>query len=344
MNAEANNHISGREILRTVHGLYADYREPMAARGKTATIIRVEAAGHDPVDWQARANASRISAEQKVANFTRIGLHADHLVLPAHVTPAQFAAAIERANADPAVTAIIVQQPVPARLRQFVQDIAPQKDIDALTEGSEQQVCATAEGIWRVVQPFTRDTPAIAVVGAHGFVGRGVVTRLTEHGHEPLQLDLGDDLNSVRDVDVVISVTGSPGLLGPQHIRPHHRLVVDSGFVPSPDGGVAGDISPEAKGIPQNITPVPGGIGPVEMAVLVERVIRQELHADLAPWQYSGRPYQARTSSPATSARTAALAFPKPTRAPRQAAPQPADQPIHQHGGPARGNNQGHER
>ncbi|MEU1888535.1 hypothetical protein ABZ491_23995 [Micromonospora rifamycinica] len=211
-------------------------------------------------------------------------------------------------------------------------------------ERSVPRAFGGGEALVPLVQPFTSDTPAIAVVGAHGFVGRAVVTRLTEHGHEPLQLGLGDDLNSVRDVDVVISVTGSPGLLGPQHIRPHHRLVVDSGFVPSPDGGVTGDISPEAKGIPQNITPVSGGIGPVEMAVLVERVIRQELHADLAPWQYPGRPYQARTSSPATTARTAALAFPKPTRAPRQAAPQPADQPIHQRGGPARGNSQGHER
>lgn len=71
-----------------------------------------------------------------------------------------------------------MQQPVPARLRQFVQGIAPQKDIDALTEASSRQVCATAEGIWRVVQPFTHDAPSIAVVGAHRFVGRGVVSRL----------------------------------------------------------------------------------------------------------------------------------------------------------------------
>ncbi|MBX7266802.1 bifunctional 5,10-methylenetetrahydrofolate dehydrogenase/5,10-methenyltetrahydrofolate cyclohydrolase [Micromonospora sp. Llam7] len=344
MSAQPDNRISGREILRTVHELYASYREPMTARGRTAAIIRVEAGGHDPVDWQARANASRISAEQKVANFTRIGLHTEHLVLPARVTPAEFAATIRRANADPAVTAVIVQQPVPARLRQFVQDIAPQKDIDALTKASDQQVCATAEGIWRVVQPFTRDAPAVAVVGARGFVGRGVVTRLTEHGHKPLELDLGDNLSAVREADIVISVTGSPGLLGPQHIRPHHRLVVDSGFVPSPDGGVAGDISAEATGIPQNITPVPGGIGPVEMAVLVERSIRQELQPDLAPWQYAGRPYEARASGPAAAARAAASAFPVPTRVPRQTGSQTVHPPSRQRGGHDRGNDQDRQR
>lgn len=343
MSAEADNLISGRQILRTVHDLYAGYREPMATLGRRATILRVEAAAHDPVDWRARANASRISAEQKVANFTRIGLGVDHLVLPAHVTPAQFAAAIERANVDPAVTAIIVQQPVPARLRQFVQDIAPQKDIDALTEGSDQQVCATAEGIWRVVQPFSHDAPAIAVVGARGFVGHGVVSRLAEHGHAPLLLDLGDDLGAVRDADIVISVTGSPGLLGPEHLRPHQRLVVDSGFVPLPEGGVAGDVSPAAAGIPQNITPVPGGIGPVEMAVLVERAIRKELKPDLAPWQYQGRPYQPR-SSPVASARAAALAFPAPTQVPRQGRPQTSDRPAHLRGGQERDGDRGHQR
>ncbi|MCX5070358.1 hypothetical protein OOJ91_31410 [Micromonospora lupini] len=344
MSIQAENHISGRQILRAVHDLYTDYRGPMAALGKTVTIIRVEAAAEDPVDWQARANASRISAEQKVANFSRIGLKVDHRVLPARVTPAKFAATLERANVDPSVTAIIVQQPVPARLRQFVQDIAPHKDIDALTEGSHRQVCATAEGIWRVVQPFTGDAPDIAVVGARGFVGRGVVSRLVEHGHEPLQLDLGDDLAAVRDVDIVISVTGSPGLLGPEHLRPEHRLVVDSGFVPLPNGGVAGDVSPHASGIPQNITPVPGGIGPVEMAVLVERAVRNELAPDLQPWQYPGRPYQTRTSGSAAAAQTAALAFPSPTRVPRQAGQLASDQPPPPRGRSERGSDRGHHR
>ncbi|MER7164910.1 tetrahydrofolate dehydrogenase/cyclohydrolase catalytic domain-containing protein [Micromonospora sp. NPDC000207] len=279
------------------------------------------------MDWQARTNASRISAEQKVVNFTKIGLDVDHLVLPARVAPAQFAATIKRANVDPTVTAIIVQQPVPARLRQFVQDIAPHKDIDALTENSHQQVCATAEGIWRVVQPFVRDAPAVAVVGARGFVGRGVVHRLVEHGHDPLLLDLGNDLAAVRDADIVISVTGSPGLLGLEHIRPEHRLVVDSGFVPLLDGGVAGDVSPLAAGVPQYITPVPGGIGPVEMAVLVERAVRKELAPDLPPWHYQGRPYQASLSGPAAAAQTAAIAFPRSTQVPRQSRPSASDQP-----------------
>ncbi len=330
------NQISGREILRNVHNLYVGYRDSMASLDKRATIIRVEAATHDPADWKIRSDASRISAEQKVANFTKIGLHTDHLVLPSHVTPAQFSAAIESANISPAVTAIIVQQPVPARLRQFVQGIAPHKDIDALTEASSRQVCATAEGIWRVVRPFAQDAPSIAVVGAHGFVGRGVVSRLAEHGHKPRQLDLGDDLDAVREADIVVSVTGSPGILGPQHIRPHHRLVVDSGFVPAPNGKVVGDISPEATKIPQNITPVPGGIGPVEMAVLVERAIQKELQPELESWQYKGRPYQERLSE-VDASRAAALAFPTPTRVPRQEGPRTTNRPPYQQAGHEQG-------
>ncbi|WP_327344022.1 tetrahydrofolate dehydrogenase/cyclohydrolase catalytic domain-containing protein [Streptomyces europaeiscabiei] len=312
-------HVSGRDVLRQAKELYAPYRDAVAPTGQRVAIIRFRPAENDPAEWKVKLEASKVSAEQKVKSFEHLGFRADHVVMPPGTTRAQFAEALERANRDPATRAIIVQFPPPAHLQPLVQRMDPAKDIDALTKGrSPYTACATAEGICRVVEPFAQDDPLIAVVGSKGFVGQGVVTTLREQGHRLMELDAGDDLRRVRDADIVVSVTGNPGILGPDHLRPHHRLVVDSGFVPQADGTVKGDVQRAAYDIPQHLTPVPGGIGPVEMATLMERVVRREVGPDAPSWKVEPRPYLTRehltqpspetTRAPMAAARTAAPA------------------------------------
>ncbi len=130
----------------------------------------------------------------------------------------------------------------------------------------------------------------IAVVGARGFVGQGVVQQLYDRGFSVLALDQRDsgfvpeDLLQVRNADIVISTTGQPELLDERHLVPDHRLVLDSGFTNLGDR-ICGDIRASARAIAQNFTPVPGGIGPTEMAVLLERFVSQELSVRFTPWQ-----------------------------------------------------------
>jgi methylenetetrahydrofolate dehydrogenase (NADP+)/methenyltetrahydrofolate cyclohydrolase len=285
--------VRGGPVLNDVLKSYDQYRPAIAAAGKKVTIVRFEARPNSPDEWWARMEASRISAEQKVKNFSRLGFTVDpvvdHVVLPDSVSRAEFLEVVRRANEDPAVSGIIVQFPPPEQVKDYIGEIAPEKDFDALLDqDSPYPACATAEGIWRVVERFAQDHPQIAVVGSKGFVGRGVVRMLEANGHQPIQLDINDDHNRVKEADIVISVTGKPGILGPEHLKPEHRLVVDSGFVPQRDGSPCGDVQPEATSIPQHITPVPGGTGPIEMAILMERAVRKEAAPNLPSWQYAG--------------------------------------------------------
>ena len=130
------------------------------------------------------------------------------------------------------------------------------------------------------------------MVGARGFVGRGVVRLLNDRGLDVEQIDLGDDLHRVTRADIVVSTAGNPHLLTAEHIRPYHRLVVDSGFTPQADGSVTGDVHPAAARLPQNITPVPGGVGPIEMAVLMDRIVRQEANPPPCALGLPTRPVQ----------------------------------------------------
>jgi methylenetetrahydrofolate dehydrogenase (NADP+)/methenyltetrahydrofolate cyclohydrolase len=331
MSLPETRRLSGTTLLRAVRENLAPYREILEPSGKQVAILRFDAAQDDPPIRHFRMEAARVSAEQKVKAFSRLGLGVDHRLLPPSISAAEFAGLLATFNTDPRTAAIIVQFPPPPRLTPLVQQLAPAKDIDGLLENrSQQRACATADGITRLVLPFADDNPAIAVVGARGFVGRGVVRLLGDHGLAVRELDAGDDLRVAAEADIVVSATGQPHLLTPAHIRPHHRLVVDSGFMPRADGSVAGDIHPDASAIPQHITPVPGGVGPVEMAVLMERIVRQEANPGLTAWKAPAMTYLTRSQVAARAVRSSAR--------PARTLPQPApDYRRRQPPGPERG-------
>jgi methylenetetrahydrofolate dehydrogenase (NADP+)/methenyltetrahydrofolate cyclohydrolase len=287
--------LSGTEILRAVRDDLAPYRAAIELRRRQVTIIRFEATATDPPQWRWRMEASRISAEQKVKAFDHLGFAVEHLALAADTAEADFAALLQARNRDAATAAVIVQLPVPGRLSALVQLLDPAKDLDGLLKGrSPQGGCATAEGICRLIAPFADTGALVAVVGARGFVGEDVVGLLKKQGRLVTELDTGDDLRRVADADIVISTAGSPHLLTRDHLREHHRLVVDAGFSPRGGGVVFGDVHPNAVAIPQYRTPVPGGVGPVEMAVLMERIVRQEIDPGLPAWHLPASPYRCR--------------------------------------------------
>ncbi|GAA1388514.1 hypothetical protein GCM10009613_25950 [Pseudonocardia kongjuensis] len=278
--------IPGRAILAEVRDTYRDaYAVTLQEHGTRVVVVRFESTTDD-TDWAARMEASRVSAEQKVRTFTALGATPDHIVVPDSVGISEIAGIIHRANDDPQVAGIIVQAPPPQAVLALLNEIDPAKDIDALGIFSPRTACATADGVVRIAEPYLPDA-RIAVVGSSGFVGSGVVTLLRQGGHDPMLFEDGDDLRGLREADVVLSTTGSPWLLTSDHIHAEHRLVVDSGFTPHPDGP-RGDLHPGAAAQPLVVTPVPGGIGPVEMAVLAERLVQQHAAPELDSWRFHG--------------------------------------------------------
>lgn len=325
--------VPGRAILREVLDAYQEpFRQAVRKRGTRVLILRFTTTTAD--DWAARMTASAISAEQKVRMFTALGARVDSLAVPDTTEPGELVDRLAAANAASDIAAIIVQTPPPPRLLDALDLIDPAKDIDALGVDSPRPACATADGIVRIAHPFLTPDTDIAVVGAHGFVGSGVVRLLREHGHTPLELDRDDDLRQLRDVDVVLSTTGHAGLLTTDHLHTGHQLVVDAGFIPHPDGA-RGDVHPAAAYLPAAITPVPGGIGPVEMATLAERLTVQQAAPHLAPWRYlppipGGHPRTAEPTALTTAHRTVAELLDRTPPAPaadtgreRAAAPPP---------------------
>jgi len=282
--------IDGRAIAADVRRSLIRFQPAISARQNTVAIVRFEPPSNSSDSDRARFDAACVSMNQKIRAFEFLGCNTERIeALPFDLSPPAFRNLIDQLNRNPQIRGIIVQYPVSRLLEPFVGEIAPEKDLDALSASSPFAVPATSEGIVRIVEPFARDA-LIAVVGARGFVGQGVVQQLYDRGFSVLALDQRDlgfapeDLLQVRNADIVISTTGQPELLDERHLVPDHRLVVDSGFINLGDR-IYGDIRASARAIAQNFTPVPGGIGPTEMAVLLERFVNKELAAQFNPWQ-----------------------------------------------------------
>lgn len=237
----------------------------------------------DPIQL-AKYEAARFSTEHKVKTFTALGCKVNQHYLDYYTSPNEFQAILKQANDDS--VGIIVQNPFADRLQSSLKLIDCEKDLDGMRGDNPYfSVSATSETIFRIVEPFVHSNDIVAVVGAKGFVGGGVVKLLEEQGINTLGLDYGDDLLQTRTANIVVSATGVPELLDERHIIPEHRLVVDAGFIPLADSPILGDVNRSAYDIPQNITPVPGGVGPFQMATLMERLVTQVTGKDIEPWQ-----------------------------------------------------------
>jgi methylenetetrahydrofolate dehydrogenase (NADP+) / methenyltetrahydrofolate cyclohydrolase len=258
------------------NALAARLREEIAAQVASmerppglATIL----VGDDP--------ASEIYVRNKRRLCTQVGMRDLHRHLPAEVTQADLAATIVELNNDPAVTGILLQLPLPPHLRaaDLLELIDPDKDVDGLTEASAGRLASgkpglrpcTPSGVIRLLDDAgvrLRGTHAV-VVGRSNLVGKPQSQLLLErdatvticHRHTA-------DLESItRSADVLIVAAGVPRLVGADAIKPG-ATVIDVG-IHRTEAGLCGDVDTGAAEIAGAITPVPGGVGPMTIAMLL---------------------------------------------------------------------------
>ncbi len=283
--------IYGSQIVKLVKQRCEPYQEFFA--DKLITIVLFQPP-NNLTDKQmfAQYSAAVTSTNQKVKTFKFLGCDVNRQDLPADTSPRKFRAILNHAATNPNTIGIIVQNPVPERkLRVEIAKIPPRLDIDGINETSIFKASATSEAISRLVSGFTESGDRVAVVGSMGFVGRGVVKLLLEENIQLIELDRrkGDTASQIKqavlNAELVVTATGQANLIQPDYLKPEHKLVIDAAFIPQEDGTILGDISKEAYDIPQYLTPVPGGIGPTQMAVLLERIMKVA-KIEIQPWNY----------------------------------------------------------
>lgn len=277
--------IAGRDILADVRRRCERFREDLA--GKKTSLIKFMPPPEADRILRAKYRAAEISATEKLKNFSFLTGAVEYRLLDENTNIIEFRQILNALNRDRDTVAVIVQNPIPLQLLPALSLLSPEKDLDGMLENNPLfPAPATSEAIARLVQSFALESSAVAVVGGRGFVGRGVIRLLEKRGINCFSLDVGDDLLGTWEADIVVSATGQPELLDERHLKPYHRLVVDAGFVPIGNNIILGDVKRSACDIVQNITPVPGGVGPLQMATLLERLVTVAAGRSIEPWTW----------------------------------------------------------
>jgi len=259
----------------------AEVRERVAAevvafeaeRGRTPVLVTV-IVGDDP--------ASEVYVAGKHRACEQVGIRSSHHGLPAGTTERELLALVEKLNAVQDVDGILVQLPVPEQIDpdEIVAAIDPGKDVDGLTpvnagrlaQGMPGLVSCTPAGVMELLrhEEVELEGAEAVVVGRSKLVGVPV-SRLLVAANATVTMchSRTRDLAGVcRRADVLVAAVGVPRLLGGDAVKPG-AVVIDVG-INRTEGGLVGDVDFDAAAeLAAAITPVPGGVGPMTVAMLL---------------------------------------------------------------------------
>lgn len=231
--------------------------------------------------------ASKVYVRNKVKTCGELGLYSQHIELPSGTSEPALLERIRSLNEDARVHGILVQLPLPQGIsgEHVLEAIAPEKDVDGfhpinvglLATGHPRFVPCTPLGILRLLEYEGIDPSGrhAVVVGRSNIVGKPMALLLLQRGAtvticNSKTRDLGA---MTRQGDILVVAAGKPKLITSAMVKPG-AIVVDVGINRMPDGTLVGDVDFQGlQDIASLITPVPGGVGPMTIAMLVENTI-----------------------------------------------------------------------
>jgi methylenetetrahydrofolate dehydrogenase (NADP+) / methenyltetrahydrofolate cyclohydrolase len=230
--------------------------------------------------------ASQVYVGHKHRAATEAGITPIDRRLPTDVGEAQVVELVEELNGDDGVDGVLVQTPLPEGLDEarVTAAVRPVKDVDGLHPlnagllfgGRNTLVPATALGVMRLLAEYRVATAGAraVVVGRSPIVGRPLALLLLQaNATVTVCHSRTDELQRhTLDADILVAAVGIPGVISPDMVKAG-AAVVDVGITRT-DAGLVGDVDPGAADVAAFLTPVPGGVGPMTIALLLENTVR----------------------------------------------------------------------
>jgi len=271
--------IDGKTIAQQVRLEVAEKVKQRLAAGKRAPGLAVVLVGENP--------ASQIYVGSKRRACEEVGFVSRSYDLPATTSEAELLQLIDALNDDREIDGILVQLPLPAGIDnvKVLEHITPDKDVDGFHPYNVGRLCqraptlrpCTPRGIVTLLERYNIDTYGLnaVVVGASNIVGRpmsmelllaGCTTTVTHRFTKDLR-------HHVEHADLLVVAVGKPGFIPGDWIKPG-AVVIDVGINRLESGKVVGDVDFDtASERASYITPVPGGVGPMTVATLIENTL-----------------------------------------------------------------------
>jgi methylenetetrahydrofolate dehydrogenase (NADP+)/methenyltetrahydrofolate cyclohydrolase len=265
--------IKGKPIAERIR---AQVAEDVAAIGHIGLVTVL--VGDDP--------ASDVYIRLKHKAAVAAGIDATDLRLPEETREEELLAKVEELDADPQVDAILVQLPLPKQIDEakVIRALAPAKDVDGfhpfnagqLYLGEPTLVPATPRGVMAMLadQGVELSGARAVVIGRSAIVGKPMAHLLLQQ-NATVTICHSRTKNLARhtlEADVLVAAVGVPAMVTPDMVKPG-GVVIDVG-INRTDDGIVGDVDPGAAEVAGYVTPVPGGVGPMTIACLLENAVQ----------------------------------------------------------------------
>lgn len=271
--------IDGKTIAQQVRAEWKVRADVLKARGVTPGMA-VIIIGNDP--------ASKVYVANKVKACAELGLYSVHRELPANVTEAQLLSEVEALNNDPKIHGILVQLPLPKHLdsHTVIEAINPDKDVDgfhqknvgALVTGETPFPSCTPYGVMVLLEKIGINIEGkhAVVVGRSNIVGKPMALMLL-HKNATVTICTSKTVElakHTRDADILVAAVGRANFITGDMIKPG-AVVIDVGINRNAEGKLVGDVDfNSVKAVAGYITPVPGGVGPMTITMLIANTVR----------------------------------------------------------------------
>jgi methylenetetrahydrofolate dehydrogenase (NADP+) / methenyltetrahydrofolate cyclohydrolase len=268
--------MDGTTVARRITEAVTDAARTVRDETGTTPCLATVLVGEDP--------ASVTYVRMKQNRCARVGIRSRHVALPASTTTSELVDTLAALSGDDDVHGILLQHPVGEHIdeRAAFEAIAPGKDVDGVTMHSFAAMAfglpgfesCTPAGIVRLLDAYDVDLAGrhAVVVGRSAILGRPVgMLLLARDATVTYCHSRTADLSAItREADIVVAAVGRPRLITGADIKPG-AVVVDAGYNPGNVGDVDFESVRDKVGL---ITPVPGGVGPMTIAVLLEQTVR----------------------------------------------------------------------
>lgn len=271
--------IDGKALAQQVRDRLAKESAELFAQKSIKPGLATILVGDDP--------ASHVYVRNKQKACEVAGIHVDDHKLPASTTQAELLALIEKKNADPKIHGILVQLPLPKHIdsKVILEAVSPLKDADGfhpynfgrLVEGHPVFEACTPKGVIKMIESagVTIEGKRAVVVGRSNIVGKPLALMLLQRNATvTICHSKTNDLPAVcREADLLLVAIGKAQFVTADMVR-EGAVVIDVGTNKTPEGKLCGDVDFEAVSRKAGwISPVPGGVGPMTIAMLLENTV-----------------------------------------------------------------------
>lgn len=269
--------IDGKAIAAAVRAEVRAEVEVMAKEGKTPGLA-VIVVGDDP--------ASRVYVNNKKKACAEAGIRSEEFALPAETTQEELMALVDELNAREDIHGILCQLPLPKHLddKSVIAAISPDKDVDAFHAANVGQIMigdytflpCTPAGVMELLHRtgISVEGKHCVVIGRSNIVGKPMAMLLLhENATVTVCHSRTQDLKAMcRSADVLVAAVGRAGFVTTDMVKPG-AVVIDVGINRGADGKLCGDVDPVVEEVAGYITPVPGGVGPMTIAMLLKNTL-----------------------------------------------------------------------